>query len=454
MRKFLPLILFSGVLLILKFSNLEIRISDTNIYFYTAYELLQGKLLYKDIFFTNFPLFPYLSSFYFLLVNGNLKFFFLTPTLEVIIASTLIYFIVLEKIKNNLVSLTSSLLYMFSFLLLSTSDHQTGVFLASIFSLLSYLFLQKKNYILSGIFIALTILAKAYFLPVLTSLFLISILKNKRGALRLTISFLATCFIILLPFILFVQNELITDVFKYSLTRLPGLSKIEIAWFFITHDFIFFLLLIYNLINIKKQLFWGSFSFFSIIFFIFYNDVYYLYLNFLAPFLALSFENFYTFTKQKFQLQPMVIPTFIIIFSVLNIIIYLSYYKDLQKIPNIDKLVDLIKTEKPKYLYGVNDITPALSYLSQTPLLNNIIDTNESIFKKNFLNAATLTSKAIHSKTILVAHGAFYPQVNAKEEILDGIFDQEKVKKSCKLISSFPVQSEGIINRINLLKCY
>ena len=53
MKRYFPLFIITSIFLLLKLTNLGIRMSDTNIYFYTAYELLQGKILYKDIFFTN-----------------------------------------------------------------------------------------------------------------------------------------------------------------------------------------------------------------------------------------------------------------------------------------------------------------------------------------------------------------------------------------------------------------
>lgn len=450
----LLLILSSIFLFIIKFNNLSIRISDTNIYFYTANEILQGKLLYKDIFFTNFPLFPYLSSFYLLILKGNLDLFFLTPTLEVILISFFIFFILIKKTNNYFISFISSLLYLFSFLVLSTSDHQTGVFLASLFAISGFLFFEKKQYLLSGFFIALTLLTKAYFLPVFISIITVLLLTNRKNAIKFAASFAITCIIILLPFLISTRNELLTDIFKYSLTRSAGLSKIEILWFFITHDFIFFVILIFNFFNIRKNFFFGSFSIFAILFIIFYNDIYYLYLNFMAPFLALSAMHFYNFIKQKINLQKMVIPTIVVILLFTNLFTYFSSYKNLQKFSNIDNIVKILKKEKPEYLYGVNDITPALSYLSEIPLLENIIDTNENIFRKKFLDAKFLTKKSFSEKTILVAHGAYYPQFNIEENILDGIFDKEEVKKNCKLLSTFPVQSEGLINRINLLKCY
>lgn len=454
MKRVLPLIFPSILLLFLKFFNLDIRISDTNIYFYTAKELLEGKFLYKDIFFTNFPLFPYISSFYFLIMDGRLDLFFLTPTLEIIVIAFIIYLIIFQKTKSFLSSFTTSSLYLFSFLVLSTSDHQTGVFLASIFSLIAYYFFEKKHLFVSGIFIAFAILIKAYFLPVLLSLFIALLLKEKKKTIKFIAGFFITFFIILLPFLIFAGNEFIKDVFKYSLVRSAGISKTNLAWFFISHDFIFFIILIFNLLNIRKSLFFGIFSISSFLFFIIYRDIYYLYLNFMAPFLALSFPSLNDFTNQKLHLQKAVLPTFVIIFSLINIILYLSSYKDLQKINNVSEIIKIIKTEKPEFLYGVNDITPALSYFSETPLLDNIIDTNENIFRKGILDANLLTKKAIKQKSIIVSHGVSYKEAGIEESLIDGIFDKETVKKSCRLILSSPVQSEGVINRINLLKCY
>src|SRR5690349_18321904 len=95
-RKYAPYLILTLPFFLLKITNLGIWLSDTNIYFYTGYQLLQGKSLYKDIFFTNFPLIPYVSALYFVLTRGNLPLFFFTATLEVLVAGFLIYVIVKE----------------------------------------------------------------------------------------------------------------------------------------------------------------------------------------------------------------------------------------------------------------------------------------------------------------------------------------------------------------------
>ena len=164
---FLPFLLLP--FLIIKIVNNSIRLSDTNIYFNIAHQIVNGKLLYQDIFFSNFPVFAYLSSFYFLITGKNIELFYFTSSIEVTIITVLIYFITYRKTKDYIISILSSSLYIFSLMVLSTSDHQTGVFTAVLFAVLSYLFLQERKIVLSGIFIALSIFTKAYFFPIFVS---------------------------------------------------------------------------------------------------------------------------------------------------------------------------------------------------------------------------------------------------------------------------------------------
>lgn len=454
MKRLLPLFLAIGILIILRLSNLSVRLSDTNIYFYTAYEILHGKLLYKDIFFTNLPLFPYISSVYLFLSKNNILFYYFTPTIEISIITLLMYYLVYKKTKEYMTALCAALLYLFSFMVLSTSEHQTGVFLASLFSIIAYFFWERKKYILMGIILACMLLTKAYFLPVAISFFLtLFIQKNYKILFKISLSFSLTICGILLPFLILSPNELYRDIVQYSLTRLAGVSKIDILWFFLTKDFLFFMLLVFNFFNFRKNIFFACISLFSILFFFFYTDTYYLYLNFLPPFLCLSLPLFLHFLKQQLHTQKFVFPTILVLFLSLNIILYMNTFRDLGEISNIDLLTTTIQKYQPSALYGINDVTPALAYMTNTPLLNDIVDTNESIFRKKFLNADTLTADAIEQKAMIITHGASYPEANVEEKILNGIFNKQMIQKHCKQVVSIPVFTEGVVNRVNLFSC-
>lgn len=453
--KHLPIILLLLSFLIIKITNLGIRLSDTNIYFDVAYQIFQGKLIYRDFFYANFPIFPYISSLYYFLVGKNLEFFYITSTLEAIAVCSLIYYIVYDKTKKILLSFFSSAIYISSFIVLATSDHQTGVFTASLFAVLGYLFLQKRNFILSGIFISLSFFTKAYFVPIIISFFIYLFLqKDYKNLLRFTIAFSITSFIVVFPFLFFAQNEFINDIFKFSLTRPAGILKSNVAWFFIWKDFLLFVILAFNIFNFQKNIFFALVSIFSIIMFFSFQDVYYLYLNFIIPFLCISFYEFYIFLYDKLNLQKIIILSAITIFIIFGLYNYFSNYRDLQKITDFKKIVQVINNEHPSYLYGVDDITPALLNTTSALPLENIRDAHEYFFSKGLLNKEFLTNKAIHSKTIIVSHGAYYPYLNINEQIMDNIFDKKLVLKYCKIIDSIPVKSEGAINRINLFKCF
>lgn len=455
MKKYLPIIFLVLFFLFLKFQNTAIKISDTNIYWYTAYAITQGQLLYKDIFFTNFPLFPYISAVYFFLVGKQLSLYYFTSAIEVCINSLLIFYIIYTQTKKYRYAFSSFIIYLFSFMVLSTSDHQTGVFAASLFGILCFYFFTKEKFIYAGAFLSLTFLTKAYFLPFIATIFLITLLsKNKKNFLNLLAGFLLLSVFVLTPSFLFAFSEFVNNVFTYSLSRSAGIEKSGILWFFITKDFFFFVILMFNIFYIKKNLLFGIFSILSILFFFTYKDTYYLYLNFMAPFLVLSLPNLLEYIETKTHIQKMVLPTIIIVSVMVNLGIYLSGFRNLQSIPDYQELTDTILQHNPDFLYGVNDTAPALAYSTQIPLMNNIVDTNANIFRKKFLDAKKLTKDATTRKTILVAHGTVYKEFNIEEYAVDEIFDLEQVKKSCTVIKSVPVFSEGYINRISLLKCY
>jgi predicted membrane-bound dolichyl-phosphate-mannose-protein mannosyltransferase len=238
MKKILFPFLLIISFLIMKFSNNGIRLSDTNTYFNIAYQMSHGKILYKDIFFSNFPFFSYLSYFYYFLSGKNINLFYFTSEIEVALITLLIYFISYRKTKDYIVSITASLLYILSFMVLSTSDHQTGVFTACLFAVLSYYFLQEKKFIISGIFIALSVSTKAYFLPVFLSIFTFIALKKKWSDLfKLCLAGVITGIITLLPALIQAPKQLISDIFGFSLTRPVGLVKTDILWFFINERF-------------------------------------------------------------------------------------------------------------------------------------------------------------------------------------------------------------------------
>lgn len=429
-----------------------VRLSDTNIYFLTGKELLSGKILYKDIFFTNFPLIPYVASFYYFISGGNLLFYYFTAVLEISITGGFIYYLAFKESSSKITATTTLIIYLFSFMILSTSSHQSGVFLAALFGVISYFFFTKKNYYLVGVFTALALLTKAYSLPLLISYLLFYMLHNRQALIKFFIGGSVTASIILLPSIVFASHFLFQDVFAYSLTRSEGLSKVGIIYFLIQHDFIFVSLLFSCLIFLYKKSFFGFFTLFSLVFFFMYKDVYYLYLNVTLPLVIISFPIVLKILTEKIVLNRFMIPTLVLIFTLYNFFSYFNGFNKLQIIP-IDQIVHTLKVNKISTIYGVNGIVPAISHKSKIPLLNGIIDTNDNIFRKGYLNAPSLTQDAIKNHSGVITIGAWYPEAGIKEDVLTETVDRKLLMNNCHLLKRFPFHSEGIINSINVFSC-
>jgi hypothetical protein len=454
-RTFYPFFIPAVIFLFLKITSLGIRFSDTNIYFYTAYKVLQGKVLYKDIFFTNFPLFIYISSLYHMISGGNLLFYYFTSSLEITATAFLIYILALRKTKETIISIMSASLYFFSYLVLATSDHQTGVFIGAFFAVLSYFFYERKRFLLSGIIVGCMLLTKAYFLPVLLA-YLISFPlvspKWKREVLPFLLGVVITSIIILFPTLLLARQEFYNDIVKYSLIRPQGVSKLLIFNAVIRREFLLFIIFIISLFAIKKFHFFSILSFLSLLFFLFYKDFYFYYLNILAPFLCIFFASIYHYVHAKYHPQRYIIPSILIGIFFINFIQYSSTTRN-QKIDDFQKVVTTIKKFNPPTIYGTNDIAPALSYMTDIPLLDEIIDTNPTIFRKGFLQSGILTNEALRKRALLIGHGVEYPEFNVKQDLVDEIFDKSKLSAKCKFVGNFPEKTEGYENRLQLVTC-
>lgn len=454
LKIFLPFFILAGIFLSIKLTSLAIRASDTNIYFYTAKEILAGKILYKDIFFTNFPLVPYVASFYFFLSKGNLLFYYFTASLEVVITAGLLFWISFKESKSTWMAATTSGIFLFSFILLATTQHQTGVFLATFFMTVSFLFFQKRRFTLTGVFTALALLAKAYTFPLLLAYLVVSMMEHRDKLLSFITGIIFAGGVVLLPSLLLAPLGLWHDVFEYSLTRSQGISKTGIFWFVIQHDLLFLVLLMTNIFLIKRNLFFGLFSLFGLLFFIFYKDTYYLYLVVLLPILALSFPYIVKEIHTRFHIHQLMLPTVLIPLLLYNLIAYYTGgYNTLQKLPDPQEMAAVIKQEKPAALYGVNSITPAMAYLSNTPMLNGIVDTNDNIFRKGYLEATQLTKDTIKQHALIITEGVWYPELGVTQDVRTEIVDQKELKKSCKHIKRFMFRSEGGTNAINFFRC-
>lgn len=443
----------AGIFLIFKILNNAIRISDTNVYFYTANQLLQGKLLYKDFIFTNLPLFPYISSIYNFLLGNRLELFYLTAAFEVVVISILIYKIIHLHTSNKIVGLIGQLTYLSTLIVAMTSDHQTGVFLASLFSVAGYYFYIKKRFILSGILLGLMIMTKAYYLPIFIGFVIYLLINKKKEIIHIVFACIMTIFVVMLPTILFAFPQFINNVIHYSFTRIAGIDKLNMYIFFVLHDPLVCLLILSSIFHIIKKNLLSFILITTVIFVLFMQSIYYLYLNVLIPFAVLEIGILYSQYHKKIVKYEKIIAVILIGIVAVNSFWYLRLFSQQNKVLTINSIITQIKSISPKVIYGTEEITTAFAYLGKIPMLNGLVDTNDGLFRKGILNAKKLTQDAIDQQALIVVRGFEYPEKHIFARLVGWSVDRDLLLANCKSLMSIPIETNDLANRVNIYDC-
>ncbi len=141
---FLTLLIFW----LIKLAHLEFHFGDGNVYYYMADRLLQGTLPYRDFLIADPPLLVILLAGIKLLIGNQLILFQTVPLILESITAVLLFFLSRQQLPKLAKFIPA--LYLFSFLILSTTDYLTGLHFVNCLIVLAYFF-RKKPY-LSGIF--------------------------------------------------------------------------------------------------------------------------------------------------------------------------------------------------------------------------------------------------------------------------------------------------------------
>lgn len=448
------LIIAPVVFFIEKYVHAGIRLSDTNLYYAMGEAVLHGKFLYKDIFFTNLPLFPYISAFYTILSGKNLIFYYLTGSLEAIVCYLLIFIIGYIKTRDFVISFLGAILFLFSFTILYISDSQTGVFTASLFLLLGYVYIEQgKRYVTGGIFLALCLLTKAYFAPVVAAFFIAPLLaKSVKSVIKMVTGFSFAFAFIAGPYLITFPSEIITQL-SYAGMRSVGFPKLELLKYVATFDFVLLCVFAASFIVWKKNNLIAVASLFFVLYFVIRGSVYPIYLCMIIPLVSIHAQEIGHILQRRMQ-NKKILPIIISGYIISMFFIYINDYARLGMVNHIEEMSTRIRKEKSSFIYGVADLAPALSQKTGLPLLEGIIDTNAEIYQKGFLDKIKLSELAVQKKAVIISEGIYMPQYKIDEKMDDNTFDKKFLLAQCKEISHYPVQGQELINRIYLFKCF
>jgi hypothetical protein len=450
---FLILLGAAGFLLFLLYSDLVqgVLMTDGSGFMYVAQRMQDGAVLYKDIFLTNTPLIPYITWVYKTILFGSLPAYYLSGIAEVVITSFVLFFIAKQLYKHEGIAFITALLYLTSFTLLANLL-PTGISTAILFMTSGYLLYLRNRFIFSAILFGLALSAKAYTAPIVFAFFIDAFLEKRRTFILPFIAFLLTGFAVMLPTILFAFPQFLQQTFGYSLFRQAGRDQIGTVLSFIKYDFLIVILNVVAVFGYKKNRFLSLSALFLFIFFIFYQDRHFMYFTLFIPFSVLTYGLIMNKLKKHIPLNISLISTGVLLCFIA--VWHLSYslpatYKN-NRVTDTAALLNVIKKEKPDYIYGTPFMTQGLSYMTGVPVLDNIADTNAALFHAGKLNVDTITKRVFETKTLVFI--ASRKRKDGSKEYPANMLSFKRIPE-CKVIHVQPFRWSNA-EELHVLKCY
>ena len=452
-------LIFLGVILlflIINISQIGFKFSDENIYFYMGKLILQGQLPYQDFFFASPPLQIIIIAGFLTLFGSKIILLKLLPIFASIISSIFI-FIILKKRFSSLHGLLASTLYLFSFVVLATTDHSTGIHLATMFLVIGCYLIYEKKYFLAGILVSLSLLTRLYSAIAIMGLIIYLLIKNRKSLLKFILGIAIVFIPVNLIFILIFKHNYLTPVFLYHLLKSIGISKINIFKFFLKWDIILVVLSSTSIFfKERKKLLLPFITVTTIIlFYIFYADIYYLYLGLIIPFLAIlgGWTIYNLLEKVHWKNKVLAVILVLIILIVPTTCFYLKNQAQTAKIEFTKEIVNFVKenTQSQDTIYGSFEITPLVALLSERKIIGNYIDTNEKTFISGIYDIEKRTNK-LQGNVKLVIMKTLLDQ-NGKILYLEGIIDPEFLLKECNVTKTYPIKKDYSDNAIIIFDC-
>ncbi len=450
---------FIGVILlflIIKISQIGFKFSDENIYFYMGKLILEGQLPYRDFFFASPPVQIFGTAGFLGLFGTHVILLKILPIVACVVSSIFLFVIVKKKF-NSLTGLIASTLYLFSFVILTTTDHSTGIHLTTMLVVISYYFLDREKYFLAGVIASLALLTRLYAAIAIIGLMIYLLIKNRKALLKFILGIAVIFIPVNLALILMFKESYLNSVFLYHLLKSAGISKLNIFAFFLKWDILLVLLSLSSLFfKNKKRLLLPFITTATIfLFYLFYADIYYLYLGLMIPFLAILGASTIHNLTEKIQEKN----RFIIIILILVILItpttcfYLRDHAQASKITFTSEITEFVKnnTSPQETIYGSFEITPLIALFSDRKIAGNYIDTNEKTFLSGIYNVENRTNE-LRGNVSLVIMKTLLDQ-NGNPLYLEKIVSSDFLLKECNLTKIYPIKKDYEDNAVIIYTC-
>ena len=452
-RYFVILAIFIIIFLAIKIPNMSFNFSDENTYFYMGKLILDGYVPYRDFFHANPPVQIYLIGLVMSLVGKHLILLKLIP-IAASVTSSLMIFGIVKRYLGEKEGLLASVLYLFSFVVLTTTDHSTGVHLSVMFILASIYFLNKP--LVAGCFAGLAVMTRLYTPFLVAGMLLYLYFYEKEKIWRFILGMTIVASVIAIFFIILSKGDIISQIlgFRMNLVELAGIPKLRILKFFLRWDLVLVLGTIGFLFTRNKErlALFSIMGVFLLLFYYFYSDLYYLYLGLIAPLLAVfAVYTIRQVTRSvKSRYFNLAIALFIIFIVSFNSFYYLKDHAKTAKIAFIDDITEFVKeTTQPKdTIYGSFEIAPIVALRSGRDITNRFVDTNDKNFMTGVFSKKEMTEQMTDIKYII-----------AKVVIIDkkilsiGHFADLDFLDTCSIVKAYPIDNDYSSNAVLVFDC-
>jgi hypothetical protein len=452
-KEILPVAATVAIFLIYKLTSLHFRFGDENVYFYMTSALQGGLLPYRDFFLADPPFFIFLLTGFKYLIGSHYILFKALPSLFDSASAVLIYLI----LKRNSVKFAwlGPLFYLFSFTILSTSDYVTGAEVMIFFILLANLLEQKGNNFWCGVSWALACLCKLYAAPALIGFLIYKAYKRDWLPLRnIIFGGIITALITLLPFLIIAPHQTFYDLILHQFNRPKGINKWDVWGLFLGFEWLLLLSAVAGAYLSKNKTFTMQLAL-SALFFLFYKDLYYLYLHILLPYLAVlavMFVNELHNRKAEFAFGFIALFICIALYPILS---YINNFAPQGIFDNPQEVAQaLINAKDAKPLYGVQEAAPLVALMADRPIFENVIDTNTQNFAAGTHDIKNISGDIQKKGSYLVARIADYPAQGITDTGYENYFSKAVFKSSCTRFKTFPRPNTlDQLNDVVIYKC-
>ncbi|MBU1204272.1 MAG: glycosyltransferase family 39 protein [Nanoarchaeota archaeon] len=444
----------SLVFLLVKIAALRFKFSDGYTYMYMGKLILEGLVPYKDFFFASPPLQAYIMALGLLVVGSKVILLKFIPILFTLGSGFFVYDFVRRKF-GVAQGLVSSILYLFSFLVLLTTDYSTGVHISAFFVLGMVYFIELGKPVVSGIFGSLAMLTRLYSPFAIAGVGLYVLIWKRKWFWK----FILSCgglFLIVSLFFEIISGNYVLNVFLFrmGLVKGIGLNKWNVFKFFFKGDFVLVLGSIGWLLfgkGKRKLLVPGLVSLFLIMFYAVYSDVYYLYFGLIVGCLAM-FATRFIFLFRKLRCFKWGVVVFLILLTCWNVGFYFKNHVSSANIDFIDELVELVEENslESDTIYGSFDIVPLVGLLSGRRLAGNIADTNPKNLMTGMVEVEDIVEK-IRGVKFIITKISLDSRGNTLGFGLS--IPADFLKKECEVVKVYLVKKDYSDNAVVLWDC-